>query len=154
MAALDSEKGVVAHETPLGVDDAPSPSLAPTANASANSPTLSRLRRINALIESTAGFEARGLGPVPAHERQPASLIPMLLLWLSANATLLNLAVGLCGPLVFGLGFVDSALCAVFGILLGALTTAYMSVWGAESGLRTMVVARWFMGYCKQPLGH
>ncbi|KAK3678235.1 Vitamin B6 transporter [Vermiconidia calcicola] len=108
------------------------------------------LRRWNTRIESMAGFEARGLARVPPEERQPYSLmgqIQMLLLWLSANATLLNLAVGLCGPLIYSLGFVDSALCAIFGILLGALTTAYMSIWGAVSGNRTMVVARYFMGY-------
>lgn len=110
------------------------------------------LRRWNTRIENMAGFEARGLARVPPEHRQPYSLmglVQMLLLWLSANATLLNLAVGLCGPLVFSLGFVDSALCAVFGIFLGALTTAYMSIWGSVSGNRTMVVARYFMGYCE-----
>jgi hypothetical protein len=109
------------------------------------------LRRWNTRIENMAGFEARGLARVPEEDRQPYSLmglVQMLLLWLSANATLLNLAVGFVGPLVFSLGFVDSALCAIFGILLGALSTAYMSIWGAESGNRTMVVARYFMGYC------
>ena len=99
-------------------------------------------QRWNSRIENLAGFEARGLARVPDEERQPASLmglLQMFLLWLSANATLLNMTVGFLGPVVFSLGFLDSALCAIFGILLGSLTTAYMSIWGAVSGNRTMV---------------
>jgi hypothetical protein len=67
------------------------------------------------------------------------SLLQMLLLWFSANLTINNLAVTLTGPLLFSLGFVDCVLCAIFGITLGALSTAYMATWGAVSGNRTMV---------------
>jgi purine-cytosine permease-like protein len=67
------------------------------------------------------------------------SLLQILLLWFSANLTINNLAVALTGPLLFGLGFVDNALCAIFGVTLGALSTAYMATWGAVSGNRTMV---------------
>jgi hypothetical protein len=96
----------------------------------------------NARIEGLAGFEARGLARVHESERHPApnmSLLQMLLLWFSANLTINNLAVTLTGPLLFQLGFVDSALCAIFGVALGALSTAYMATWGAVSGNRTMV---------------
>ena len=96
----------------------------------------------NAQIEGLAGFEARGLARVPPTERQAPSnlgLLQMLLLWFSANLTINNLAVTLTGPLVFSLGFVDCVLCAVFGVLLGSLSTAYMATWGAVSGNRTMV---------------
>lgn len=99
-------------------------------------------KRWNARIEGLAGFEARGLARVHENERHPpsnVSLLQMLLLWFSANLTINNLAVTLTGPLVFGLGFVDCALCAVFGVTLGALSTAYMATWGAVSGNRTMV---------------
>lgn len=116
---------------------------APLAN-----PTI--FQRWNTRIENLAGFEARGIARVPPEERQAPSLmgyIQMLLLWFSANMSINNLAVGLCGPLVYSLGFTDSALCAVFGAFFGAFSTAYMATWGAESGNRTMVVARYFMGY-------
>ncbi|KAL8835832.1 MAG: hypothetical protein Q9176_006713 [Flavoplaca citrina] len=66
---------------------------------------------------------------------------------LHANISANNLAVGLLGPLLFGLGFVDSAMCAFGRILMGAAATAYMSIWGAQSGNRTMIVLRYFMGY-------
>jgi NCS1 nucleoside transporter family len=71
----------------------------------------------------------------------------MSLLWFSINLTANNIALGLLGPLVYDLGFTDSALCAVFGGLLGGAGAAYMSTWGPRSGNRTMVVARYFMGY-------
>ncbi|KAF7375764.1 Permease for cytosine/purines, uracil, thiamine, allantoin-domain-containing protein [Mycena sanguinolenta] len=108
------------------------------------------LKKWNIAIESLSGFEARGISRVPPHERRPPSLwddISVALLWFSANISVNNLAVGLFGPLVFGLGFVDSAMCAVFGGLLGSMSTAYMSIWGPQSGNRTMVVLRYFMGY-------
>ncbi|KAK5163114.1 Vitamin B6 transporter [Saxophila tyrrhenica] len=142
--AAGPEKTYTIEQTKLD-PDSPTPPL-----SDSESQRQDFLRRWNARIENMAGFEARGLARVPPEDRQPYSLmglVQMLLLWLSANATLLNLAVGLLGPLAFGLGFVDSALCAIFGILLGALTTAYMSIWGPVSGNRTMVVARYFMGY-------
>lgn len=105
----------------------------------------SGLRELNARIESLSGFEARGITRVLPEERQPPSAwddVAVALLWFSANLSVNNLAVGLFGPLLFGLGFLDSALCAVFGGLLGSLSTAYMSTWGPRSGNRTMVRLR------------
>ena len=99
-------------------------------------------RQMNARIEGLAGFESRGLARVPPSERQAPSkmaLLQMLLLWFSANLTINNLSVTLTGPLVFSLGFVDCVWCALFGVLLGSLSTAYMATWGAVSGNRTMV---------------
>jgi len=102
----------------------------------------SKLRRLNARIEGLSGFEARGITRVPPDERQPPSLwddVAVALLWFSANISVNNLAVGLFGPLLFSLGFLDSAMCAIFGGLLGSISTAYMSTWGPQSGNRTMV---------------
>ena len=102
----------------------------------------SYLRKFNARIESLAGFESRGITRVMPEERQPPSLasdVQVAILWFSANVSVNNLAVGLFGPLVFELGFLDSALCATFGGLVGSLSTSYMSIWGPLSGNRTMV---------------
>lgn len=107
-----------------------------------NSSFIYRLQRICASIDGLAGFEARGIRRVTAEERQPASLasdLQVFLLWLSANLSLNNLGAGLLGPLVFGLGFKDSVICAVLGAFLGSLSTAYMCTWGPKSGNRTMV---------------
>ena len=103
---------------------------------------LEGLRRLNARLEGLAGFEARGITRVLPSERQAPSRaadLQVLLLWFSANISVNNLAVGLFGPLVFNLGFLDCAMCAVFGALLGSCSTAYMSIWGPQSGNRTMV---------------
>lgn len=104
-----------------------------------------KLAHWNARIESLAGLEARGIARVLPGERHSGSMlryVQMSLLWFSANVTANNLAVGLLGPLVFNLGFTDSAMCAVFGTVVGSAVTAYMSIWGAQSGSRTMVGVR------------
>jgi hypothetical protein len=105
----------------------------------------STLIKWNQKIENLAGLEARGITRVLPSERHGESLLgdfQMAFLWFSANITANNLAVGFLGPLLFELGFVDSALCAVFGGLVGCMMTAYMSMWGAPSGSRTMVQIR------------
>ena len=105
-------------------------------------PVPGRLARWNARIEGLAGLEARGIARVPPDERHQGSFLgyaQMAMLWFSANVTANNLAVGLLGPLVFDLGFVDSVMMATFGALLGSAGAAYMSIWGAQSGNRTMV---------------
>ena len=103
---------------------------------------LQRLKMFNDRIEGLSGFEARGISRVMPDEREQPSLwddISVTLLWFSANISLNNLAVGLFGPTLFSLGFLDSAMCAIFGALLGSISTAYMSTWGPQSGNRTMV---------------
>lgn len=103
---------------------------------------VSSFKKFNNCIENFAGLEARGIDRVPPDERQPPSRaadLQVAVLWFSANLSLNNLAAGLFGPMVFGLGFLDSALLAVFGSILGACSTAYMATWGPQSGNRTMV---------------
>ncbi|EGU81961.1 Vitamin B6 transporter [Fusarium oxysporum] len=127
-------------------------SSSPTGDESSNPPSisLSSFQKLNNRIEGLAGLEARGIERVLPEERQEASSaadLQVAVLWFSANLSLNNLATGLFGPMVFGLGFLDSALLAVFGTILGACSTAYMATWGPQSGNRTMVVLRYFMGY-------
>ncbi|KAL9003021.1 MAG: hypothetical protein Q9188_004085 [Gyalolechia gomerana] len=109
-----------------------------------------KLSRWNRTIQSLSGLEARGISRVQPTEREVptlAALVQMALMWYSANITLNNLAVGFLGPLLFELGFLDSALIVVFACFLGSIGPAYMAIWGPQSGNRTMVVARYFMGY-------
>ena len=42
-------------------------------------------------------------------------------------------------PTVYGLGFKDAALCAVFGSLVGSIPVAYIATRGPVSGNRSMV---------------
>ncbi|KAK4159542.1 vitamin B6 transporter TPN1 [Cladorrhinum sp. PSN259] len=129
---------------------APSLSDTPEAAPSSEKAPLSRLRALDARIKNLSGFEARGITRVPPEERITPSTwdtISITLLWFSANVSVNSLAVSLVGPLLLGLGFLDSALCAFFGVSLGCVTTAYMATWGPQSGCRTVVVLRYFMGY-------
>lgn len=108
--------------------------------ATSSSALLSKLKRLNERLESLSVFEARGIARVPLDERQPpstASDVQIALLWFSANISCNNLIVGLYGPLLFQLGFLDSAMCAVFGAFLGSLSTAFMAIWGPKTGHRT-----------------
>lgn len=120
-----------------------SPTRSVVAAATSEDHSLRRkLSSWNARIESLASLEARGISRVPLTERHEASTAQyrdMALIWISANLSANNLAVGLLGPLVFGLGFLDAALCAIFGVILGAAGSAYYSTWGPGSGLRSMV---------------
>ena len=98
--------------------------------------------RWNRAIESIRGLEARGISRVPPDQRVTPSLanyVQISLLWYSANISANNLAVGLLGPLLFDLGFVDSALLAVFACMFGSLGPAYTAIFGPQSGNRTMV---------------
>ena len=108
-------------------------------------PVPSKLRQLNDKIEGLAGLEARGIRrvlPEERHGNSPLGYAQMAIVWFSANVSANNLAAGFLGPLTFQLGFVDSAMMAVWGCLVGSLVTAYTSTWGPQSGNRTMVNSR------------
>lgn len=88
-------------------------------------------------------LEARGIERVQEHERIPKlswiSYLQVFLLWMSVNLAANNITLGMLGPAVYGLSFLDSALCAVFGALVGSTASSWMATWGPISGIRTMV---------------
>ncbi|GAB1204714.1 hypothetical protein APSETT445_003377 [Aspergillus pseudonomiae] len=96
----------------------------------------------NQLIEYN--LEARGIERVQQHERMKrltwVSYLQAFLLWVSINLAANNITLGMLGPVVYGLSFLDSALCAVLGALVGALVAAWMATWGPVSGVRTMII--------------
>ncbi|KAL3450589.1 permease for cytosine/purines, uracil, thiamine, allantoin-domain-containing protein [Aspergillus insuetus] len=103
----------------------------------------------NQLVEYS--LEARGIERVQEHERIPkltwVSYLQVFLLWMSVNLAANNITLGMLGPAVYGLSFMDSALCAVFGALVGATAASWMATWGPISGIRTMVFGRYTMGW-------
>lgn len=101
-----------------------------------------RIARWNAKVEGLAGFEARGITRVLPEEKHDGGIrgyIQMWLLWFSINMAATNIITGLLGPLVFGLGWVDSICIAIFATGLSAAAPSYTSTFGPESGNRTMV---------------
>lgn len=100
----------------------------------------SRFRRLDEHLQKLSGFEARGITRVLPEERQPHSTssdAQIALLWFSSNITCNVVIIGLYGPLLFDLGFLDSIMCAVLGAFLGSLSTGYMAIWGPKTGNRT-----------------
>ncbi|KIW09120.1 uncharacterized protein PV09_00062 [Verruconis gallopava] len=95
-------------------------------------------------------LETRGIKRVEPDERHDMSKIGFLqafVLWFSINLAANNITLGMLGPVVFELSFLDSCLCAVFGMLVGCLPVAYTAVFGLRSGNRTMIFARYTMGW-------
>lgn len=95
-------------------------------------------------------MEARGIQRVMPEDRHSLSqmgLGQIGILWFSVNLAANNITLGMLGPAVFSLSFVDASLCAVFGMLVGSLPVAYVATFGPCSGNRTMVFARYSMGW-------
>ncbi|KAJ5774282.1 Permease cytosine/purine uracil thiamine allantoin [Penicillium paradoxum] len=96
-------------------------------------------------------LEARGVERVAVDERMKRNTwmtyLQVFLLWISINLAPNNITLGMLGPAVFGLNFLDSALCAVFGVLAGCLVAAWMATWGPISGIRTLAFGRYSMGW-------
>jgi hypothetical protein len=90
-------------------------------------------------------LEARGIERVEPDERHDLRSLghtQVALMWFSINLAANNITLGMLGPAVFYLGFLDSCLCAVFGMLVGCLPVAYIATFGPRSGNRTMIFAR------------
>ena len=97
-----------------------------------------------------ANVEARGIRRVEPHERHSTKSLGythVSIIWFSINLAANNITLGILGPTVFFLSFTDASLCAVFGMLVGCLAVAYMATFGPRSGHRTLVFARYIMGY-------
>ncbi|KAF2186703.1 purine-cytosine permease FCY21 [Zopfia rhizophila CBS 207.26] len=94
-------------------------------------------------------LEARGIQrvqPDERHDLRSLGYTQIAILWFSINLAANNITLGMLGPAVFGLGFLDSSLCAVFGMLVGCLAVAYIATFGPWSGNRTMIFARQVSG--------
>ncbi|PNS15025.1 Purine-cytosine permease fcyB [Sphaceloma murrayae] len=104
----------------------------------------------NNLIGSL-GAEARGIERVDETLRlSPTSLrdyVDLTSIWFSVNLTANILTIGVLGPVAFGLGGIDSMMCCLFGTALGSIATCYMATFGPMSGNRSLVSARYTMGW-------
>ncbi|KAG0154930.1 hypothetical protein PDIDSM_503 [Penicillium digitatum] len=101
-------------------------------------------------IANLKNVESRGIEPIPIENREPitsSTILHMLLMWFSMTLATNNIVIGSMGTLVLGLSFKDAALCAVFGCLAGNCIVGFISTLGPKSGNRTLIVARYFMGY-------
>lgn len=58
-----------------------------------------------------------------------------------------SFAIGVLGQSLFYVGFVDGILTVLFFNFLGASTVCFFSIFGAEFGLRQMVISRFWFGW-------
>lgn len=89
-------------------------------------------------------LEARGIQRVEDDDAERIRLswisyVQVFLLWVSINLAANTISLGMLGPAVFELSFLDSSLCAVLGASVGSLPVAWIATWGPVSGNRTMV---------------
>ena len=101
-----------------------------------------KLGEWNNKVEGLSGLEARGIRRVLPEEKRTGGMhdyAQMWLLWFSINLVANNIVTGLLGPLVFGLGWVDSVCIVIFACALASAGAAYTATFGPESGNRTMV---------------
>lgn len=109
-----------------------------------------KLQRLANRLEALAGVEARGIQRVPPELKSRkatfADYFQVFLVWFSADLTANNIAIGLLAN-VYGLGLTDAMLVGTFGAMAGSAFTGYISTFGPISGNRTLVVARYTMGY-------
>ncbi|KAK8205578.1 Vitamin B6 transporter [Zalaria obscura] len=95
-------------------------------------------------------LESRGIQRVQPEERHGLKQMgysQIALMWFSVNLAANNITLGMLGPAVFYLSFRDAALTAVFGMIVGCLPVAWVATFGPRSGNRSMVFARYTMGW-------
>ncbi|KAF1843782.1 uncharacterized protein K460DRAFT_378857 [Cucurbitaria berberidis CBS 394.84] len=109
------------------------------------------LQRFCNRLDAVCGVEARGIERIPEELRERSmtlkDYIHMFTIWFSMNCTANQLTLGVLGPVSYGLGLTDSMVICMFGTIFGSLCTGYISTFGPRSGLRTLNVAKYTMGW-------
>lgn len=90
--------------------------------------------------------ETKGIEPIEDHEKNDNDILNAASMWFSANMVIAAYALGGIGPMVYGLNFGQSVLVIIFFNILGLLPVAFFSVFGAEFGLRQMILSRFLIG--------
>ena len=96
--------------------------------------------------DKVVAVEPGGVEFIPLDERHGGPL-QLLWTWTSPNMEFATIAVGILGPLFFGLSFWQSALAIVLGTGLGSLSHGVLSTWGPKHGLPQMVISRAAFGF-------
>lgn len=97
-------------------------------------------------IARNLNAEVTGVERIPENQRPDKTYWHAASMWWSTNFVLSAYAVGVLGPLVFGINFGTSVLTVVFFNILGAIPVAFCSVFGSEFGLRQMILSRVLLG--------
>ncbi|ORX37540.1 cytosine-purine permease [Kockovaella imperatae] len=93
------------------------------------------------------GVEARGIERVPEEERDGTHTIGLLLLWWSVNSVVSTVPIGLLAQPFYGLSFKSAVACIVTFTAIGAACCGFIATLGPKTGLRTMVISRYSVGF-------
>ncbi|GAA2746796.1 cytosine permease [Terrabacter aerolatus] len=94
----------------------------------------------------TLAVEPGGIEQIPDSERH-GSPVNLLWTWMSPNLEFATVAVGIIGPLFFGLSFGQTLAAIILGTVLGSVTHGVLSSWGPQHGLAQMVLSRTGFGF-------
>jgi NCS1 nucleoside transporter family len=94
----------------------------------------------------TLAVEPGGVEHIPDSARHGRP-INLLWTWSSPNLEFATIAVGIIGPLFFGLSFGQSVAAIVLGTVLGSVTQGVLSSWGPQHGLAQMILSRTGFGF-------
>ncbi|CDO93094.1 unnamed protein product [Kluyveromyces dobzhanskii CBS 2104] len=97
-------------------------------------------------LASKLHAETKGIEPITEEEKDDDSILNAASMWFSANMVIAAYSLGCVGTSVFGLNFGESVLTIVFFSFFGLLSVAFFSVFGAEFGMRQMVLSRFLLG--------
>lgn len=108
-----------------------------------------RFLKFNNKLDSF-GVEQRGVHRVLPTERQPINarmLFKFICLWMGASCGLSTASGFFLGPIALGLGAKETFSAGICGAVFGCLVAAFASTMGPRSGLRQMVLSRFFFGW-------
>ncbi|KAF3932643.1 hypothetical protein ABW19_dt0201176 [Dactylella cylindrospora] len=91
-------------------------------------------------------IEQRGIERVPEEEKTDTKVYKAGTMWLAANMVVSSFAIGVLGPRIFYLGWIDSVLTILFFNLLSIIPVCFFSTFGPEFGLRQMILSRFYFG--------
>ncbi|CEP60065.1 uncharacterized protein LALA0_S01e02234g [Lachancea lanzarotensis] len=97
-------------------------------------------------LASKLRAETKGIEPITDDEKDDPSIWNAASMWFSANMVIAAFALGVLGPVIFGINFWGSVLAVVLFSFMGILPVAIYSVFGVELGLRQMVLSRFLLG--------
>ncbi|EIN10595.1 hypothetical protein PUNSTDRAFT_142573 [Punctularia strigosozonata HHB-11173 SS5] len=93
------------------------------------------------------GVEARGVERVPENERSPRNSWNNLLMWFSVNCVLTTVPIGVLAQEFYTLTLPHAIGIIIGFAAIGCATTAFIATLGPQTGLRTMVITRYSVGY-------
>lgn len=103
------------------------------------------LVRFNYYMEQLGG-ETKGIARIPEDERYDDSIWDTATMWVGANTVIAAFALGMLGESTFKLNLRDSIATIICFATLGAFAVASLSTFGPPTGMRQMVLSRYWFG--------